>query len=129
MTSDALARFEGALLPLLDDAYTLARYLARDERDAQRVVHEAYLRAWRAYAGFAGSEVRAWLLAIVRDTAAGAPARLPDDDREILVLREVIELAYDEIARVLDVPVATVRSRLARARRRMQELLGSRELA
>lgn len=168
MTSDALARFEGALLPLLDDAYTLARYLLRDEHDAQDVVQDSYLRAWRGFAGFAGTDARPWLLAIVRNTAftwrrrrakapverydesvhaaagaetsdaavlaastrsqvAAALERLPDDQREVLVLREVNELAYKEIADVLDVPIGTVMSRLSRARRRMQELLGSRE--
>lgn len=60
-------RFERTIVPLLDDAYTLAHYLLRDEHDAQDAVQEAFLRAWRHYAGFRGSNERAWLLTIVRN--------------------------------------------------------------
>lgn len=60
-------RFERTIVALLDDAYTLARHLVRDEHDAQDVVQEAYLRAWRHYAGFRGGDERAWLLTIVRN--------------------------------------------------------------
>ena len=63
-----LARFEDIVLPYLDDAYTLARYLVRDEHDAQDVVQEACLRALRHFAGLRG-DGRAWLLAIVRNCA------------------------------------------------------------
>jgi RNA polymerase sigma-70 factor (ECF subfamily) len=62
-----LERFERAVLPLMDDAYTLARYLTRDDHDAQDVVQEAYLRALRHFAGYRGGDARAWLLAIVRN--------------------------------------------------------------
>ena len=62
-----LDRFEQRVVPLLDDAYTLARHLMRDEHDAQDVVQEAYLRAWRYFAGFRGGDERAWLLTIVRN--------------------------------------------------------------
>jgi RNA polymerase sigma-70 factor (ECF subfamily) len=51
----------------MDNAYTLARYLVRDEHDAQDVVQEAYLRAWRYFASFRGGDERAWLLTIVRN--------------------------------------------------------------
>jgi RNA polymerase sigma-70 factor (ECF subfamily) len=67
-----LGRFEAIVLPHLDAAYTLARYLTRDEHDAQDVVQDAYLRALKYFDGFRGSESadgRAWLLAIVRNTA------------------------------------------------------------
>jgi RNA polymerase sigma-70 factor, ECF subfamily len=67
-----LGRFEAIVLPHLDAAYTLARYLTRDEHDAQDVVQDAYLRALKYFDGFRGSEGadgRAWLLAIVRNTA------------------------------------------------------------
>jgi RNA polymerase sigma-70 factor (ECF subfamily) len=60
-------RFEDRIIPLMDDAYTLARHLMRDEHDAQDVVQEAYLRAWRHFGGFRGGDERAWLLTIVRN--------------------------------------------------------------
>jgi len=66
--SDTLRdRFEQRVVPLMDDAYTLARHLMRDEHDAQDVVQEAYLRAWRFFASFRGGDERAWLLTIVRN--------------------------------------------------------------
>jgi len=67
-----LERFEALVLPHLDAAYTLARYLVRDDHDAQDVVQDAYLRALKYFSGFRGREGddgRAWLLAIVRNTA------------------------------------------------------------
>jgi RNA polymerase sigma-70 factor (ECF subfamily) len=60
--------FEAAVLPHLDAAYTLARYLLRDDADAEDAVQEAVLRALRYFAGFRGVEGRAWLLRIVRNT-------------------------------------------------------------
>jgi RNA polymerase sigma-70 factor (ECF subfamily) len=62
------AAFEAAVLPHLDAAYTLARYLLRDDADAEDAVQDACLRALRYFAGFRGVEGRAWLLRIVRNT-------------------------------------------------------------
>src|SRR5579862_17944 len=62
-----LDAFEHAVLPLMDDAYTLARYLMRNEHDAQDVVQEGYLRAFRYYDPEAIEDPRAWLLTIVRN--------------------------------------------------------------
>lgn len=63
-----LLNFEQAVLPHLDAAYNLARWLMRNEQDAQDVAQEAYLRAFRFFAGFRGGDARAWLLKIVRNT-------------------------------------------------------------
>src|SRR6266516_6105551 len=64
-----LASFEDAILPHMDAAHNLARWLLRNEQDAQDVVQEAYLRAFKSFAGFRGSNGRAWLLTIVRNTS------------------------------------------------------------
>jgi len=64
-----LATFEEAVLPHLDAAYNLARWLTHNSADAEDVVQEAYLRAFRFFAGFHGEDGRSWLLAIVRNTS------------------------------------------------------------
>jgi RNA polymerase sigma factor (sigma-70 family) len=64
-----LISFEEAMLPHLDAAHNLARWLLRNEQDAQDVVQEAYLRAFKSFGGFHGSNGRAWLLTIVRNTS------------------------------------------------------------
>ena len=61
--------FEAMMLPHLDAAYNLAKWLLRNEQDAQDVVQEAFLRALKSFGGFHGSNGRAWLLAIVRNTS------------------------------------------------------------
>ena len=66
---EELMSFEAAMLPHLDAAHNLARWLLRNEQDAQDVVQEAYLRAFRSFGGFHGSNGRAWLLTIVRNTS------------------------------------------------------------
>ena len=152
-------RFEEVALPHLDSAYGLARWLTRNDQDAEDVVQEAFVRALRFMDGFHGSEGRAWLLAIVRNTCFSwmeknrpalmqpfdeqstdveaqsfpgpenaaeraadsralhkAIAALPLGLREVLVLRELEELSYKEIARIAEVPIGTVMSRLSRAR-------------
>ena len=160
------ASYEEALLPHLDAAYNLARWLTRDERDAEDVVQEAYLRAFKHFGAFKGGDARPWLLAIVRNTfytwiqrnrisealtpfdeekdthISDAPdpemlllketdkqilrcalRKLPSEFLEVIVLREFEELSYKQIADVVQVPVGTVMSRLARARRRLAELV------
>ena len=158
--TDRRRRFEAQALPHLDAAYNLARWLVRPPLDADDIVQDAMLRAWRAFDTLRGEDVKPWLLTIVRNcflTAAGrrrpevplsaedeaidralidsAPdpeaaamqmgahhqlndllAALPDVFREALVLREMEDLSYGEIAQITGVPLGTVMSRLARAR-------------
>jgi RNA polymerase sigma factor (sigma-70 family) len=66
---EELISFEEAMLPHLDAAHNLAKWLLRNEEDAQDVVQEAYLRAFRSFSGFRGTNGRAWLLTIVRNTS------------------------------------------------------------
>src|SRR5438045_6056138 len=68
MAEQQIELFEKLVVPHLNDAYTLARYLLRDEHDAQDVVQDAVLRALRHFDGFRGGDARAWLLAIVRNS-------------------------------------------------------------
>ncbi len=65
---DKLTRFEQLVLPHMNAAYNLARWLLRHDHDAEDVVQEAYLRAYKFFAGFRGDDARAWLLVIVRNT-------------------------------------------------------------
>jgi len=160
--------FEEVALPHLDAAYNLARWLTRNERDAEDVAQEAYLRAFQHFRSFQGGDARPWLLAIVRNTyytwirrnrapevrtgfddgiyaempdtsdpemllvkeadkqmLRRALEKLPDDFREVIVLREFEELSYKQIADVMQIPLGTVMSRLARARKRLEELLAN----
>ncbi len=163
---ERLAAFEENILPHMNAAYNLARWLTRSSEDAQDIVQESFLRAFKFFAGFRGGDSRSWLLRIVRNTSytwleknrrdgtsreavesadtieSGAPApealllqeadnkmlqegieKLPAEFREALVLRELEGLSYKEIADVTDVPLGTVMSRLARARRLLRALL------
>jgi DNA-directed RNA polymerase specialized sigma24 family protein len=65
--------FEQTILPHLNSAYNLARWLTRNEHDAENVVQEAYLRAFRFFDGFKGGGGRAWLLAVVRNSCLASP--------------------------------------------------------
>jgi RNA polymerase sigma factor (sigma-70 family) len=163
---EASARFEQMFLPHLDAAHNLARWLTRNGHDAEDLVQEAYLRAFRFFGGFKGGDSRSWLLTIVRNTcytwlqqnrrqeletvfdeevhtsgsAAFNPEKpllanadsqmlqqaleeLPVTFREILVLRELEGLSYKEIADIADIPIGTVMSSLARARKRLRQSL------
>ena len=163
---DKFSRFEQAILPHLDAAYNLARWLMRNEDEAADAVQDACVRALRFIGGFRGGDGRSWLLAIVRNTcysrfkrSAGrehetefddeihspesetanpeallerssdsetlrhALEELPEEFREVIVMRELEGMGYKEIAEVAGVPIGTVMSRLARGRRRLQRLL------
>ena len=159
--------FQRLILPHLDGAYNLARFLTRDSVMSEDVVQDAMIRAFRAFGQFRGGSPRAWLFTIVRNCCRTAqaghggavalvisesslgedgaaeisrkadPGPTPHDDverqqaidkvreaveampepfREAVVLRDLEELSYAEIAEVTGVPVGTVMSRLARGR-------------
>ncbi|MFT4503418.1 RNA polymerase sigma factor [Caballeronia sp. 15711] len=160
-------RFDAVMLPHLDAAYNLARWLSGSPTDADDVVQEAFLRAFRFFDGYEGDNPRAWLLAIVRNTwftewrrqhnrADATPyddslnvddqlpgwadesgddpeklavrqdetelvhralATLPVEYREVIVLRELEDMSYKDVAAVAGIPMGTVMSRLSRARR------------
>ncbi len=164
-------RFRLIILPHMDAAYNLARYLTRDPSTAEDIVQDAFLRAYRGFDDWRGDSPKAWLLTIVRNcflTSVGAHREkavatadidalgatsaladpvdertpeaivadrceaamlrntienLPEPFREALVLRELEELSYKEIAAITHVPIGTVMSRLARARQMLAELL------
>ena len=168
------ARFRELMLPHLDAAYNLARYLTNDASLAEDVVQDAFLRAFRSFETYRGGPPRAWLFAILRncwrdrvteqvrrervvlsdaalsetqaeaiaavpadidtpeeslartrevDTVRSVIAGLPEPFRETLVLREMEEMSYREIAALTGVPIGTVMSRLARAREMLAKLL------
>ena len=154
--------FEQVFLPHLDAAYNLARWLLRNDQDAEDAVQEAYLRAYKAFARFRGGEGKAWLMTILRnvcytmmkklktneaaepfneeihqtvgesemqealqkkanaESLHAALEKLPEEFREMIVLHDLEGLAYKEIASVVDIPIGTVMSRLARARGRLR---------
>jgi RNA polymerase sigma-70 factor (ECF subfamily) len=145
--------FEHEVLPHLDAAYNLARWLTRNEQDAQDVVQEAFLRAFRFFPGFRGGDTRAWLMKIVRNTCytwlqvnrplqdatefdenlflsdsrdpllRKALMKLPPTFREVLILRELEGMSYREIADITSMPAGTVMSSLSRARGRLRQVL------
>src|ERR1700723_2143129 len=166
---DRRRRFEAQVMPHLDAAYRFARWLARSPDDADDVVQEAILRAFRGFDALRGSDVKAWLLTIVKNChltalkqqqrrafvplpeehdvqdgeAMIAPtpdpesssvrrdetrtldrllSSLPEEHREVLVLRELEEMEYRAIAAVTNVPIGTGMSRLARGRGALKAL-------
>ncbi len=178
-TKDDRELFDKVFLPNLAEAYRLAQWLTGNASDAEDVVQDAALRAFRGINGFGAINARAWSLTIVRNTAyswllknrpkavvftdelspadqrqvelenthierAGTPedavilktdienvrralALLPAPFREIIVLREMHQLNYKDIAEVTNIPIGTVMSRLSRARQLLVEHLGSRQ--
>jgi RNA polymerase sigma-70 factor (ECF subfamily) len=158
---DKAKRFREAALPHLDALYTVARYITRNAADAEDAVQECYLRAFRHYDGLRGTNIKPWLMAILRNVCRAEYARrsnvvpfdpekddnvvplwqeehvspegglvhredtesvrallrtLPPQFREVVVLRDMEDLSYREIAEAVDAPIGTVMSRLARGR-------------
>lgn len=165
--------FETLVLPHLDAAYNLARWLLRSEQAAEDATQEASMRALRHIASLRGDDARPWLLGIVRNTCftmlertrneaqwldfdeAGFEAALSEAPqhhadpaaqlqqqrirarvdaairalspplREVIVLRELEDLDYAQIAKIAGVPIGTVMSRLARGREKLRAALSS----
>jgi len=155
-------------MPVMDSAYNLARWLARNDHDAEDLVQETYLKAFRNFRSFqAGTNFRAWVYCILRNTflnsrtgpraipcisldseeerpelavetntpesilmkrldselVQSAINNLPIHYREAILLCDVEEMSYREIAEILSIPVGTVMSRLARARKLIRQFL------
>ena len=176
---DERAVFDEVFLPHMAEAYRLARWLTGNAYDAEDVVQDAALRAFRGIKSFGAVNARAWSLTIVRNTAYSwlvknrpkavvftddlsaaeqqelehegphgtrietpeeialfkadaedverALAKLPAQFREVIVLREINQLNYRDIAEITNVPIGTVMSRLSRGRQLLVALLGDRE--
>jgi RNA polymerase sigma-70 factor, ECF subfamily len=158
------ATFEELAVPLFDQLYNFAHWLAQDRTEAEDLVQETYTKALRGFSGFQiGTDFRAWMFRILRNSFLTSRAGLqstafdeqeveamPSNDptpeailiqqadretvqealaelavpfREILLLCEVEEMSYEEIAQVLAVPMGTVMSRLYRARKALRTRL------
>jgi len=163
----SLAGFEELAMPLFDSLYNLARWLAQNQNEAEDLVQETYLKAWRSFASFQpDTNFRAWIFRILKNTFLGSRSKLErrmttamesEEDlpatsatpeslligrcdmdavqraieqlpvmfREVILLCDVEEASYREIAEILSIPMGTVMSRLARARKMVRESLCS----
>ena len=161
------ATFEDLAMPLFDQLYNFAHWLAQDRTEAEDLVQETYAKALKGFSSFRpGTNFRAWIYRILRNTfltsrtglKASATVSLDSEDspelpagpetpetiliehsqhqllqtamdalpmhfREVLLLCEVEEMSYQEIAETLSVPIGTVMSRLSRARKALRESL------
>jgi RNA polymerase sigma factor (sigma-70 family) len=178
-SQDQRAAFDEVFLPHMAEGYRLAQWLAGSASDAEDIVQEAALRAFRGIRTFGAVNARAWSLAIVRNTAFSwlaknkpkkvvymndlsaaeqqeleyeglhgtrietpeeialfkadaeevqkALAQLPAQFREVIVLREINQMNYRDIAEITNVPIGTVMSRLFRGRQLLIALLGDRK--
>ena len=176
---DDRSAFDEVFLPHMPEAYRLAQWLAGNASDAEDIVQEAAIRAFRGIRSFGAVNARAWSLTIVRNTALSwltknrpkavtyiddlkaaeqqgieyeglhgtkietpeeavllradaeeiqkALAQLPTQFREVIVLREINQMNYRDIAEIANVPIGTVMSRLSRGRKELMALLGGRK--
>jgi RNA polymerase sigma factor (sigma-70 family) len=176
---DDRAAFDEVFLPHMAEAYRLAQWLAGSASDADDIVQEAAIRAFRGIKSFSAVNARAWSLTIVRNTAFSwlaknksktvvfmddlsatqqheleleglhgarvetpeevalfkadaveiqkALGQLPTQFREVIVLREINQMNYRDIAEITNVPIGTVMSRLSRGRHLLIALLGDRK--
>jgi RNA polymerase sigma factor (sigma-70 family) len=167
-----LAGFEELAMPLFDSLYNFARWLGRNENDAEDLVQETYLKALRSFASFQpATNFRAWIFQILKNTLLSSRSRLerrmtvaldleegfpvlpvtsatpeslliersgneavrcaieqlPVIFREVILLCDVEDASYREMAEILSIPIGTVMSRLARARKAVRETVRSEE--
>lgn len=166
-------RFQAMIMPHLNSAYNLARWLTHGHSEAEDIVQEAYLRAFKFFDSFHGEDGRVWLLGIVRNTfytwyqqnktqnkntpfgedlhgeniecfkssddnpeqilmqkdsqrvLNSALRALPIEFREVMVMRELEELSYKQIAEIVQIPMGTVMSRLGRGRKQLAAILAA----
>jgi len=167
-------RFQTTVMPHINSAFNLARWLTHGHADAEDIVQEAYLRAFNFFEGFHGEDGRVWLLSIVRNTfytwhqqkkgqgqhtqfddelhgsndetskseydanperimiqkdsqrlLHQAMKKLPIEYREVMVMRELEDLSYKQIAEIIQIPMGTVMSRLGRGRKQLAEILAA----
>ena len=160
-----MAGFEALAIPLFDSLYNFAHWLAHNQNDAEDLVQETYLKAFRSFASFApGTNFRAWMFQILKNTFLGSCSKLErrmtlamdsEEDlpttsatpesmlmgrtdieavrsaieqlpvifREVILLSDVEDAPYREIAEILSIPIGTVMSRLARARKMVRDSL------
>ena len=171
-SAERIARFEALVLPHLDAAYNLARWMTRGATDAEDVAQEAMLRAFRFFDTFRGEDGRVWLMTIVRNTyltwvrrqmpqqnsaefdellhtdietaltpesellrqanreqVRRAIEKLPPEYREVVLMRELEQMSYKEIAAITQSPLGTVMSRLSRARSMLRQLIAGQRRA
>ena len=161
----SLAGFEELAIPLFDSLYNFAGWLTKNQNDAEDLVQETYLKAFRSFASFApGTNFRAWMFQILKNTFLGSCSKLErrmtlamdsEEDlpttsatpesmlmgrtdieavrsaieqlpvifREVILLSDVEDAPYREIAEILSIPIGTVMSRLARARKMVRDSL------
>jgi len=167
-------RFQAMVMPHINSAFNLARWLTHGHQDAEDIVQEAYLRAFKFFDGFHGEDGRVWVLGIVRNTfytwyqkdkvqnqhtqfqdelhgsndetgksendanperimiqkdsqrrLQQAMRELPIEFREVMVMRELEDLSYKQIAEIIQIPMGTVMSRLGRGRKQLAAILAT----
>jgi RNA polymerase sigma-70 factor, ECF subfamily len=143
--SETAMGFEQEALTCLDDVYRFSLSLTRNRADADDLVQDTYVRAYRSWHAFQpGSDARRWLLTVCRnaflrtrgharrqpvtpldrpDATCNAIDGLPESYRLVVVLVDVEDQSYEAAAAILGVPISTVRSRLFRARRQLRRML------
>jgi len=113
---DERRQFEEIFLPHLDAAYNLARWIVHNDQDAQDIVQEAFIRAFKGFQGFRGGNGRAWLLTIVRNTAyTWMNKRMPD--------QKLVPYVEERHANIISIDQSTNESVLEKRRQDLSDAL------